>query len=471
MGQEIEKTEFAPEDFALFHRHLQVETEMLWELERQGGLASSPPVAGLELEAWLVDQALRPAPINDRYLARLNDPLACPELARFNIELNVVPQPLRGDALSRLHRDLAELWQRAETIADELGARLLMIGILPTLQESDLSLANMSPLNRYRALNEQVLKLRGSPLHLEITGHEHLECCHDDVMLEAGTTSFQLHLQAPLDQAVALYNASLLASAATVAAGANSPYLFGKDLWAETRIPLFEQAVEIGGVGSAGSGPLKRVGFGTGYARRYLSEVFRENREHFPVLLPIVFQELPRRFAHLRLHNGTIWRWNRPLIGFDKDGVPHFRIEHRVIPSGPTLIDMIANAALYYGLTWNLSHEPIPIPFTQARDNFYQAARHGLDAHVVWTRERRWRLRHLLVDEFLPRARKGLEQLGAGGEGSFYLDLILERILADQTGSQWQRRYIAAHGRDFVAMTRAYLAHQRQGQPVHTWKI
>lgn len=193
-------------------------------------------MAGFELEAWLVDGGLRPAPINDQYLARLNDPLASPELARFNVELNVAPRSLRDDALSRLHHDLIEIWRRANIAAGESGVHLLMIGILPTLRESDLTLANMSHLNRYRALNEQILKLRGAPLHLEITGHEHLKCHHADVMLEAGTTSFQIHLQAPQEQAVALYNASILASAATVAAGANSPYLFGKDLWAETRI-------------------------------------------------------------------------------------------------------------------------------------------------------------------------------------------------------------------------------------------
>ncbi len=472
MGQEITQTEFTSEDFARFHHKLEEETGKLVLLEERGALSTRQPVGGFEIEAWLVDATMRPAPVNDRYLELLSDPLASAELARFNVELNNLPRLLKDDALQRFHHDLESIWHQAYRTARRLNIHLLMIGILPTLRQSDLSLANMSPLNRYRALNEQILKQRGQPLHLEITGHEHLECVHDDVMLESAATSFQIHLQAPLEKAVALYNASIMASAATVAAGANSPYLFGRDLWAETRIPVFEQSIDIGGYGDAIHGPLQRVGFGNSYVRQRITEVFEENLAHFPPLLPILFEDDTEQLPHLRLHNGTIWRWNRPLVGFDQDGTAHFRIEHRVLPAGPTLVDMIANSALYYGLAESLSHEPTLLPFAQARDNFYLAAKYSWEAHITWFGDRRWRLRKLLLDELIPLAREGLQRLGiCHRDSEFYLGIIRQRVSADQNGSQWQRRYVATYGKDFRQLTQTYLHLQQQGKPVHTWPI
>lgn len=472
MGQEIQQVQFSAKDFETFLQRLQAETELFRQLERHHHFSDLGPIAGFEIEAWLIDQSMRPAPCNDRFLQRLADPLASAELAKFNIELNNQPRPLKGDALARLHHDLEILWRRACQSAQSLGLNLLMIGTLPTLQKSDLTLANMSEMNRYRALNEQILRQRGEPIRLEISGKEHLCCTHDDVMLEAAATSFQIHLQSPQDQTVALYNASILASAATLAAGTNAPYLFGKNLWAETRIPVFEQSIDVGGYGAATHGPLRRVGFGSGYLKNGLTEAFQENLEHFPVLLPILFDDPPGRFSHLRLHNGTIWRWNRPLVGFDDDGTPHQRIEHRVLPAGPTLIDMIANAALYYGLAQNLSTNDDYLPFTEARDNFYLAAHHGWDTAVTWLGEIRWPLRKLLLDELIPRARDGLHQLQLDrSDCEKYLGILRDRISADQNGSQWQRRFIAAHGKDFTALTRAYLQLQQQGKPVHTWPL
>ncbi len=472
MGQEIEHIQFSQDDFDRFLGRLREETDLLYSLEKGWRFSGKGPVAGFEIEAWLVDQDMRPAPCNDRFLQRLADPLASPELAKFNIELNNFPRDLRGDALSRLHHELEAIWRKAQQTAQSMGLRLLMIGILPTLRQTDLTLKNMSQLNRYQALNEQILRLRGEPLHLEITGKEHLECFHDDVMLEAAATSFQIHLQTPQDQFVPLFNASIMASAATLAGGTNAPYLFGKDLWAETRIPLFEQSIEIGGYGAAIHGPLRRVGFGNRYLTQGVSDAFRENLEHFPTLLPILFEDPPEKLSHLRLHNGTIWRWNRPLVGFDEDGTPHLRIEHRVLPAGPTIVDMIANAAFYYGLAYSLSREEKQLPFSLARDNFYLAAMHGWDAHVIWFENTRWPLRKLLLDELIPRAREGLAQLAiCRRDQERYLGVIRERIAADQCGSQWQRRFIATHGKDFIALTHTYWQHQQQGKPVHTWPL
>jgi gamma-glutamyl:cysteine ligase YbdK (ATP-grasp superfamily) len=220
-------------------------------------------------------------------------------------------------------------------------------------------------------------------------------------MLEAATTSFQLHLKIHPRDAVHAYNAGIILSAPMVAATANSPYLFGHDLWDETRIPLFEQSVAVGGMADASHGPLRRVTFGSGYARESIMECFVENEQHYPVMLPMQFHDGLEQMSRLRLHNGTIWRWNRPLIGFDYDGIPHLRIEHRVVPGGPTIVDAIANAALFFGLMQVLIDAVEPaeprIPFATARDNFYAAARYGLDARITWYDGEKGTLRSLLL--------------------------------------------------------------------------
>jgi hypothetical protein len=195
-----------------------------------------------------------------------------------------------------------------------------MIGILPTLVPSDLTVKNMSDLNRYRALNNRILETRTKPIHLDITGEDHLDLGHDDIMLESATTSLQLHTKVPASVAHHFYNASIISSAAMVAICGNAPFLFGKNLWHESRVPLFEQAVDIGGFDGAAHGPVKRVSFGKGYARHSVFECFEENLHHFPILLPEQLDDSDETFSHLKLHNGTIWRWNRPLIGFDEDG-------------------------------------------------------------------------------------------------------------------------------------------------------
>ena len=249
------------------------------------------PVGGFEVEAWLVDKNLKPSPINGAFLENMASPMVACELALFNVELNNQPMLLMGHALSALESDLRETWNQACLVAEDLDTHLMTIGILPTLKDTHLNLRFMSPLKRYRALNEQVLRSRhGQPLSLNIVGKQHLRSVHSDVMLESAATSFQIHIQAPYGHAHQIYNAALVASAPMVAACANSPFLFTNDLWDETRIPLFEQSVEIGGYGGAARGPLRRVSFGSGYARRSIIECFEENLQHFPVLLPMLFE-------------------------------------------------------------------------------------------------------------------------------------------------------------------------------------
>lgn len=475
MGQEINANIFNTDDFANFHQKLTQETAYLKTLIEQKQFSKQPLTAGFEIEAWLIDDNMQAAPNNVSFLKNLNDPLAFPELAKFNIELNSIPEKLTGTVLSTLHKNLTHTWKKACIHAQALNNHVLMIGTLPTLKPSVMNLQNMSDMNRYRALNEQILKARGKPINLDISGLEHLKFDHHDVMLESATTSLQLHTQIPLEQAHHFYNASIIASAAIVASCANAPYLFGKNLWHESRIPLFEQAIETGGYGGAIHGPLKRVSFGSDYARFSIMECFQENLEHFPVLLPELFDEPIEKFEHLRLHNGTIWRWNRPLIGFDDNQTPHIRIEHRTPSAGPTIIDAIANAAFYYGLTKNLYdsiiNNGIPLAFTQAKDNFYQAARFGLDSHIIWFDDKKHHLQKLLLTDLLPRARQGLQSLNISPTDiDMYLTIMEQRIATKQTGSQWQRQFMQQAGVSLQDMTKAYLKHQYSEVPVSQWE-
>ena len=474
MGQEIRQSHFRKQDFDQFEARLRAETELLSHYFNQQGFADGACIGGFELEAWLVDAQGQALAENHRFLDTLNNALVVPELARFNVELNSHPQTLEGSALSHMHQELAHTWDQCQRVAQGMDATLMMIGILPTVREQELVLDNISDMTRYRALNEQLLRLRqGTPLRLEVQGREYLKTYHQDVMLESAATSFQLHLQVPQALAVRAYNASIIISAPVLAACSNSPFLFGHELWDETRIALFEQAISVN---SDDVCSMPRVTFGTAYARDSLFECFAENLERYPVLLPEQLDPDAKRFSHLRLHNGTIWRWNRPLIGFNADGTPHLRIEHRVLPAGPTVIDSIANAAFYFGLSCAMikaakAPEGL-LPFAQARANFYAVARQGVDAHVQWLQGREIAVRDLILDELLPLARTGLLTQGMANEDiELYLGIIDARVQSGQNGTQWQRAYVAKHGRDMAALTLAYRDQQMEGKPVHEWDI
>ena len=311
MGQEITQTHFNEETFKVYERRLSDEAELLQIQLSKGRFSDIGDIGGYELESWLVDHNYFPSPINQSFLTRLNNPLVVPELSRFNVELNGAPLPLQGNVLSALARELDQNWQQCQDVAHGMDSVLMMVGILPTVRQADLCLANMSDSKRYRALNEQVLMQRaGRSLRIRVDGRETLDIDHPDVMLEAATTSFQIHLQSPQRNAVRYFNASIIAAGPLLAAAGNSPLLFDTDLWDETRITLFEQSVEIVDESSLEN---HRVSFGQGYARESLFECFAHNLATHPVLLPILMDSPPQQFAHLRLHNGTIWRWVRPV--------------------------------------------------------------------------------------------------------------------------------------------------------------
>jgi gamma-glutamyl:cysteine ligase YbdK (ATP-grasp superfamily) len=470
MGQEIASSQFGKQDFVEFWHRLAVETRLLSSWLDGDRFAQHEHIGGCELEVCLVDRAGDPAPSNQAFLRGLDEPLVVPELATFNVEFNSQARTLCGDVFSRMAAELEGLWRRCNRRAAELDLRLGMIGILPTLQQAALSLSNMSPLNRYQALNDQIFRLRhGRPIHLNIEGREHLALVHEDVMLESAATSFQIHLQVDVAQAARLYNLSKIVSAPMVALSANSPYLFGHDLWDETRIPLFEQAISVGA-----SDLTKRVSFGIRYVHASIAENFEANLLRYPVLLPLLMDEPPEKLAHLRLHNGTIWRWNRPLIGFDDQERPHLRIEHRVLPAGPSIVDSIANAAFYFGLMKGLLESAeVPearLPFEDAKSNFYAAARWGLQADAVWFDGRHGTIKKLITDLLLPTARKGLQGLGVDqAEIDHWMGIVAQRVIQERNGAAWQRAWVKRRGADFHALMQDYLAHQESGKPVHEW--
>jgi len=468
MGQEISHSHFTSEESKCFKELLIGETKLLKKQFEAGEFSSHKPMGGFEIEAWLVDKSLRPAPINNKFFDLFDNPLATPELAKFNIELNNTPLPLTGNSLKEFESEIRTVLSEADAVTEKLKSNIILIGTLPTAVADDFCLENMSSMKRYEALNEIVLNARNNkPLHLDINGEDHCHLTKHSVMIEAATTSFQIHIQTPWKQAHHYYNASIIASAPIMAIAGNSPVLFGDKLWHETRIPLFEQAIETGGK--------QRVSFGSGYAESSILECFEENLNDYSVFLPMIFNSQPKDFKHLSLHNGVIWRWNRPLVGFDPDGTPHIRIEHRILPAGPTVSDMMANAAFFYGLTQSIMERisnQEKMPFETAKNNFYEAAQYGLQGEINWEGNSYSgdNLQQLIADKLIPLAEQGLQQLDLEQASiDHYLNIIKERTISGQTGSVWQIDHLNRHHGDLTKMTADYLALQHIGQPVHTW--
>ncbi len=472
MGDEIFQTQFSADVYEEFRSRLDMETAILQAWIDEGCLHCDEPWAGAELEAWLVGDDANPSPSNDAFLESLDDPLVVRELAKFNIELNTDPLEIKSGFLERMHDNMLRLWRHCQSTAEAANTHVMMTGILPTVREANLCMDNQSNMNRYRALNQQIFRLRnGVPIHLDITGREKLELDHYDVMLEAAATSFQIHYKCDIDMATHAYNASRILSGPMVAVGANSPYLFGHDLWAETRIPLFEQSVQVGG-----SAYSNRVSFGLHHVSNSILDCFEANRTRYPLLLPQLMDTPPEALAHLRLHNGTIWRWNRPLIGFDNKKQPHVRIEHRVVAAGPTMRDVVANAALYFGaltaLLENTEWIEQSIPNRSAARNFYQCAEHGLEAEVVWKHARPVSVAVLILENLLPLAERGLISIGyTKAEVDDWLSIIAQRVKTRLNGAAWQRQWVAQYGKDFQGLTHAYLENQDSNSPVHTWRL
>ncbi|MQA16178.1 MAG: glutamate--cysteine ligase [Pseudonocardiaceae bacterium] len=450
---------------------------------------------GLEIELNLIDEAAGPAMANTRVLGEIDDPTFKPELSQHNVEINVRPRPLAGDEAMQLEAELRYALDSADAKARGVGARLVMIGILPTLRRENFELRWMSANPRYAELNEQLMSARREQMLLDMEGvaldgsvPDRLQAYTDTILPESACTSVQLHLQvAPTDFA-AHWNAAQCLAGVQVALAANSPFLLGKALWHETRIPLFQQSCDTRPPELRNQGVRPRVWFGERWITS-IFDLFEENARYFTPLLPEIHSEDPLQvlddggapsLAELRLHNGTVWRWNRPVYDV-VDGVPHLRIENRVLPAGPTVLDVLANAAFFYGAMRALTEHERPVwtqmSFAAAEENLYAGARYGMDAHLYWPGMGWVPPDELVLRKLLPLAHEGLRSHGVSDAArQRYLGVIEQRCVARRTGSTWQRDAVLAlsdrtadRGAALAGMLHHYVEHMHTNQPVHTW--
>ncbi len=443
---------------------------------------------GAEQEMFLVDASWQPAPDALAVLASIADGHFTTEVGAFNLELNLDPQVFTGDCLSRVEAQLDQLLTVARACAGAAGLGVVLAGILPTIRKSDLSIENMVQNPRYLALNTALMSLRGEAYELHIKGTDELRVRQESVMAEACNASFQVHLQVTPDSFVNLYNIAQLLAGPVLAAATNSPLLFGKRLWAETRIALFEQSVDTRRPGHHLRERSARVTFGTDWVSSSVVDLYKEDITRFrPVLAPddyvdpfseLVAGRAPTLDA-LRLHTGTVWRWNRACYGIT-DGVPHLRIENRVLPSGPSVVDEVANAALWLGLMRALGdrHPEMSrtMPFEQVRSNFVAAARQGLAAKLTWLDGTEVAADALVLDVLLPLAEEGLATVGVeAADRERYLGVVERRTRSGYTGSRWvltslnAMRNQGTPGQRLNSLTAAMVSRQRGGTPVHEW--
>ena len=445
---------------------------------------------GAEQEMFLIDRDLRPAPISVDVLQRANEPRLTTEIARFNLEANLTPLDLTGNCFRRMETELQELLAITRASAHTLDADVLLSGILPTLQKSDLTLDNLTPSARYRELDRGVIRLRGGPLSIHIKGLDELNLTHDNIMMESCNTSFQIHFQSSPEEFVNHYNVAQAITAPVLAVAVNSPLLFGHRLWQETRVALFQHSTDERSRPQLARSQPTRVSFGDQWLRNSVIELFHDQISRFrPIMITQPdenpFQVLARgqtpMLSALRMHNGTVWRWNRACYGVS-DGVPHLRIENRALPSGPTPVDEIANAAFFTGLMLALPQEygdiAARMAFDDAKLNFFRAARHGLDAQFQWLGAESRSASSLILYELLPLARAGLRSAEVDDEDiEKYLGIIEERTRSAQTGARWIIKSLGTMPDNMSKdvrqrkLTSTMLDLQKQGSPVHEWPL
>lgn len=494
MGVEIDRDSFTAEEREAFRTKLAECVEALAVLLARPGFGEGPTTIGAEMELDLVDERGRPVPVGPQVLAALAMAELTYELGQFNLEYNAPPLPIAGRPFAALQRQLEAALARIAEAAAPYGASPLAVGILPTLEASDLAPPMMTGSRRYRALSN-ALKAgqEGGPFALRIEGRERLETSFHDITTEVANTSFQVHLRCSPSEFASTYNAAQLVTAPLVAVAASSPFFLGHVLWDETRIALFRQAVDDRPGAMDDDWRPARVSFGHGWVRRGAHELFAEAVALYAPLLPVLGGESPLAIARagglpslseLRLHQGTLWRWNRAI--YDPGCGGHLRVELRATPSGPTPIDMAANAALAVGATLAMRADAerwLPsITFGQARRNFYQAARYGMDAELLWPRpgaSQRLRPAPEVILGLCDRAEEALRGAGvAADDASGALDVVRERVRRRQNGATWLRRSLDAiaassgsRAEQMQRLTAEYLARAREGTPVHAWPL
>jgi gamma-glutamyl:cysteine ligase YbdK (ATP-grasp superfamily) len=486
MGEEVAQQEFSRADRTRHREKVRRNLDVFARMLREAAFDTDDPMTGLEMELNLIDDAGDPALKNAEVLEAIADPDFQTELGQFNIEINLAPAKLREGGLATFEESLRRSLNDAEEKGSRVGAHQVMIGILPTLAEGHMTRDSLSSNPRYSLLSEQILNARGEDITISISGKERLTTTADSIVPEAACTSTQFHVQTSPDQFAAYWNAAQSIAGVQLAVSANSPYLLGKELWRETRIPLFEQATDTRSEELKAQGVRPRVWFG----ERWITSVFdlfEENVRYFPALLPVTDEEDPLEVLEaggtpalheLKLHNGTIYRWNRPVYDISQ-GRPHLRVENRLLAAGPTVADTIANAALWFGLIRYLVESERPLwsqmSFSAAEENFHVAAQTGVDAQVYWPGIGQVRATELVLRRLLPMAHAGLESWGVPSEQrDRYLGIIEQRCQAEASGAGWfVDRVRERGGEDRYDALRATLLDYRDrmhsNEPVHAW--
>ncbi|RXJ74403.1 glutamate--cysteine ligase [Veronia nyctiphanis] len=502
MGLDIDKSDFDDKDHTRFANELRHDLETLERLLSSKGWGEGPSTIGAELELYLTDINNRPIPCNDKVLSLARDPFLTTEINKFNVEYNCPYVPVKGKPFSRLKTLMDKRILTLQELVDNDGVKITPVGILPTLLETDFDAGHMTDVPRYQALIKVLRQCRGQPFHIEIEGFDSLSMDVEEATIEGANTSFQVHVRVNPDEFASWYNAIQLSSAFSLAMGANSPTFLGKKLWHETRIPLFTQSVDCRNPMREAHLPC-RASFGQGYLRNSAIELFRQGIHLLPVLLPdwsdntLKSPELKsaaRRHTQkresespelraLRLHQSTIWYWNRPV--YDQADGGHMRIELRSLPAGPTTIDMLANAALSIGLAQHFRHNieflMDMLPFEFARHNFFAAARAGIDAKFIWGASTGSVREYPVTDLLLPLldgAANGLREIGIDGkEADKWIAVIERRIMTKQTGAVWQLSSLAHYEQmqssyqALSSMFSDYRANCMSGEPVSDWIV
>ena len=464
--------------------------KVLEKMIEKGLIESGVKRIGAEQELSLIDQFYRPAARAPQILAKLDNPRFNPELATFNVEINMPPLFFTGTCLSEYEKMLDEDLNEIRKVSREFGSDLVITGILPSIRKSDLSEKNLSPVGRYQLLNQSLTTLRGEPYQFRIEGTDQLVTKHDSNMIESCNNSFQVHLQLPANEFVSYYNWAQAISGPVLAAATNSPLLFGKRLWQETRIALFEQSVDTRKLTYESSQGLPRVYFGNEWLNDSVTELFHDDVARHRVILQsdlidssrekLERGEVPDLNA-LVIHNSTIYRWNRACYGIT-DGQPHLRIENRYLPAGPTIVDEIANAAFWLGLMSEIPNRYKNVKeimdFDQVRTNFINAARLGLDARFNWMGEEKIAAPELILKKLLPIASKGLKKAGIEKDDiDRYLGIIKNRVKNGKTGSQWlldsynHMKKNVNSDEVTLAVTASMVKNQKMAIPVHAWPM
>ncbi|GAB2734928.1 glutamate-cysteine ligase family protein [Salinifilum aidingensis] len=497
MGRDVRQQTFTSIDRQRYRDKMHRGLDALARMLADGTFSFPHQQMGVEVELSLVDDEMAPSMTNDTVLEKIADPSFTTELGQQTMEFNVPPQVLAGDSAHELERTLRASLSEAGSGARDAGATIVMIGTLPTLARSHFDPHWLSRGSRYSLLNQQILQARGEEMLLDVEGTplgeqggERLRSYSSSILPESACTSVQLHLQVAPEDFAAHWNAAQCLAGVQVAIGANSPFLLGKALWQETRVPLFQQATDTRPEELKNQGVRPRVWFGERWITS-IFDLFEENVRYFPALVPEPEHEDPLAaldagrapaLAELRLHNGTVWRWNRPVYDL-VDGVPHLRVENRVLPAGPSIIDIVANAAFFYGVQRALTEQDRPLwtemSFAAAAENFYGGARHGMDASLYWPRVGWVSPDELALRVLLPLAHEGLRDCGVSDEcRQRYLDVIEQRCVQRQNGASWQRDTVAAlesrgRGRHqaLADMLHRYVECAEGGEPVHTWPL